>query len=734
MIKKIIKFLSIIFLLVFILTCYLSIVGIKTERFNERIKSNILKNNKKIKLDLKDFKLLLNPYNFTAIISTKNPIILISDEKLEIESIKTNISLKSLIFNEFSIDDVQVSTKPIRLKDVILLAKSFKNSTELFILNKVIKSGFLVADIKLKFDEDGKIKKDFQINGFIKNVNLNFLNQLNVKNLNFNFEIYNKKYSLTDIKTEINNIKLSSSLIDINEEKDLFFVKGKVITSKKDYRTGELSEIFSGLFENKNIEKVKFSSENNFSFNISKKVRLKLNDLNVVSKVNIEELIVNNKFINLKPYLPNSNKIINFKNHKISINYNKNQFKINGEGSFLLKDKSNSIKYQVIKNKDRFIFDTKIKIKDSKLLIDFLDYKKKENLNSTILIKGNFKKNDQIKFDLISLIEKNNKISFKNLNLSEDFKIISIDAFDFNYLNNKNIKNQLVLKKNKLDYVITGKIFDATKLINVIMNNEDKNPSLFENFNSKIDIKIKKTFIDDTNFINNLSGTLNFKDSKIYNLNLKSVFPNNKNINLVIKTNNQKEKITQLFTNHPKPIIKRYNFIKGFEEGYLDYYSIKKDGNSNSRLIIDNFKVKEVPVFAKILSLASLQGVADLLTGEGIRFTDFEMKFSNKTNLTTIEEMYAIGPAVSILMDGYIDSNKLISLSGTLVPATTINRSIASIPIFGDILIGKKTGEGVFGVSFKIKGPPKNLKTTVNPIKTLTPRFITRTLEKIKKN
>ena len=52
----------------------------------------------------------------------------------------------------------------------------------------------------------------------------------------------------------------------------------------------------------------------------------------------------------------------------------------------------------------------------------------------------------------------------------------------------------------------------------------------------------------------------------------------------------------------------------------------------------------------------------------------------------------------------------------------------------GDILVGKKAGEGVFGVSFKIKGFPDDLKTTVNPIKTLTPRFITRTLEKIKKS
>ena len=96
--------------------------------------------------------------------------------------------------------------------------------------------------------------------------------------------------------------------------------------------------------------------------------------------------------------------------------------------------------------------------------------------------------------------------------------------------------------------------------------------------------------------------------------------------------------------------------------------------------------------------------------------------------------MYAIGPAVSILMDGYIESKKLVSFRGTLVPATTINRTIASIPLLGNILVGKKTGEGVFGVSFKIKGDPKELKTTVNPVKTLTPRFITRTLEKIKKN
>ena len=92
------------------------------------------------------------------------------------------------------------------------------------------------------------------------------------------------------------------------------------------------------------------------------------------------------------------------------------------------------------------------------------------------------------------------------------------------------------------------------------------------------------------------------------------------------------------------------------------------------------------------------------------------MKYTSQNNIIEIEELYAIGPAISILMSGYIEKNKLVSLRGTLVPATTINRTISSIPLLGDILVGKKIGEGVFGVSFKIKGPPKNLKTKVNPI------------------
>ena len=256
----------------------------------------------------------------------------------------------------------------------------------------------------------------------------------------------------------------------------------------------------------------------------------------------------------------------------------------------------------------------------------------------------------------------------------------------------------------------------------------------FENINANISVELNNIFIDKNSKLTNLVGEILLKKNDVISAEIRSKINNKNDFSLSIKTNSRDEKVTNLFIEEPEPFIKNYKFIKGFTEGKLSYGSIEKNNETKANLKIFDFKVQDVPVLAKLLTLASLQGIADILTGEGIRFNEFEMNYESNQSLTNINEMYAIGPAISILMEGYIDRNKLTSLRGTLVPATTINKTISKIPLLGDILVGKKVGEGVFGVSFKIKGPPKDLKTSVNPIKTLTPRFITRTLEKLKKN
>ncbi|MDA7476192.1 hypothetical protein N8992_00360 [Candidatus Pelagibacter ubique] len=729
--KRIVKILVILIITLATIVIYLSLYGVKTDKFNKEIIKNVSKINKKINLSLNEVNYLLNPLNFSINISTKNPKILLEDKSLDLKDITSNISLKSFISNQFSIDDLKISTKEIEIKDLISLTRAVQGSPQLFVLDNITKEGLISTDINLKFDLDGEIKNNYQITGTVKKAKFNIFNKVEIDDLNLSFNISNNQLTLKKIETNLNSIKLKSPLIKIEKKKDIFFVDGEVANKEKNFDIKKLKPIFGDLLNNIEIEKIDFNSINIFSFNVNKKLKLK--DLKLETNLNLENFQIVKNPLNLKTFLPNYAEQIKFKDHKIKIKLIKGILDIRGDGDIYIGDESEQLSYSVIKDDRKITFDTNLNIKNNPLTINFLNYKKKKGNSSEILLKGIYKKNKELILKNISITEKNNQILIKDLLFSKNFKIKDLTYIKLNYRNKNDLLNDLELKKNKSNFSINGKSFDATQLISNSMS-DDESTTIFENFNSKFDIKIGTTYINKNDYTKNLAGYFTFKNNKLDKLNLASTFSNNKKMNLSIETNNQNETVTKFSSDYPKPLIKRYDFIKGFEEGYLNFNSIKKDGVSNSVLIIDNFKVKEVPVFAKLLSLASLQGIADLLTGEGIRFTDFEMRYSSQKGLTNIEEMYAIGPAISILMDGYIESKKLVSLRGTLVPATTINRSIASIPLLGKILIGEKTGEGVFGVSFKIKGPPKNLSTTVNPIKTLTPRFITRTLEKIKKN
>ena len=144
MIKKIIKILLTIFFILILAILYLSIFGIKTDKLNNQITSNILKINKKINLNLKDVKYLLNPHNFTIDIKTKNSKVLLESQSLEIKEIQTNIALKSLINDQFSIQKL-IKTKEIKLCD-FGFAREFKDTllTDTQLLRMVLLMQMLV--------------------------------------------------------------------------------------------------------------------------------------------------------------------------------------------------------------------------------------------------------------------------------------------------------------------------------------------------------------------------------------------------------------------------------------------------------------------------------------------------------------------------------------------------------------------------------------------------------------
>ena len=715
--------------ILFVVIVYISTIGIKTDKFNNQIISQIKNIEPNLEIKINDVSAKLNIFDLTLEAKTVGTNLKLRNKIIKLESIKSKISIDSLVKKKFALSEISISTKSILLKDLIGFIRLHLKDPKLFIAEQFVNNGYIVATLKLEFDEFGKMKDNYEVNGLVNNGGILILNR-ELNELNFNFQINDRKFKFTDIDLLFNNKKIFLPKLDVNKHENEFLVSGKLKGKKLNFDKKELENLIDNIFLKKNLKEISFNLESDFNFKLGQ--NLKIKDHDIKSEINLNYLKISN-FLKLKKIFPKIKDDLILENQKLNFVYNNKGINLTGSGKVFLQNIPDMIEYKISNKNKQLVFNSNLIISDNPFMIDLINFEKKEKSKLNLNFKGRFK-NKKLFLQEISVSENKNKLIVKNLDLSEDYKINDISYIQIDFVDKEEFTNKLEVKKNEKNYNIVGDSLNINKIITEFLNtkNNDKQKILNKNFSLIFDIK--EIYLDKNNITYNLGGSIILKKDKISELNLAAEFLNNKKINFTIKTSDKGEKITTLFSNEAKPLVDRYKFINGFEEGKLDFYSIKNNEVSKSTLKLYDFKLKEIPTLTKILTLSSLQGIADLLSGEGIRFNDFEMKFSNKDNLMTIDEIYAIGPAISLLMEGYVEKDNLISLRGTLVPATTINKTISSIPLLGDILVGKKTGEGVFGVSFKIKGPPKNLETTVNPIKTLTPRFITRTLEKIKKN
>ena len=858
--KYLIYSISAIIGVIIIFVIYLSIYGIKTERFNNLIIDKIKSIDSKITLDIKDVFLKLNIKERSIKIYTENSKLNFENKYINFSKIDLNLDFLKYLKKENSIKTIKILIKKNKINKITDFLNYYKFNLPRLIIYNQIEDGYLEANIFLKFPEDNKKDLIYNVKGKVNEGKVNAFNNVKIEDIDFDFNIEDKKYILKNTSFIFEKINFSSKEISIKKLKNNFeisgdlenkeglidpnlllrmsntninildnkkilastnnqfnfkvnskkkikelnltskinfekifinnkiqnlisFKKGNIILNYKDndlkidldsgytflndnyknnkddkinikivkkknedfkieafvrnennlVNSSELSKYFNNSDKIIKNQDLIFGSNNKINFFINKKNKIK--NLKIKSKLNFEEVLFNYKSSQLSKIFPNFNNSFKLKNTLIEIEFSKNKLKIISKGDYSLKNDYDKYKLEILKNSNDLIFDTSIEIVSSPIVFKNLNYEKKKNTFSKIKLNGKLFENKNIKFENIILSEGQNKFLLSNLYLTRDLKIIDVNKLELNYLNNnKKINHLNILKENKKFKLFSNKFDGKLIVANLIKNDSNTNIlKRFKNLNSEITLSLDQFFIDDNDYLKNIKGNIVIEKNKINYGNISAKLNNRHDFNINIKTNSKNEKITNLIIDKPSPFIKHYKFIKGFNEGNLAYISKEKNGISKSKLKIFDFKVKEVPVLAKLLTLASLQGIADLLTGEGIRFDDFEMDYKSSNNLTEINEMYAIGPAISILMSGYIEKEKMTSLRGTLVPATTINKTIAKIPLLGDLLVGKKSGEGVFGVSFKIKGPPKNLKTTVNPIKTLTPRFITRTLEKLKK-
>ena len=114
---------------------------------------------------------------------------------------------------------------------------------------------------------------------------------------------------------------------------------------------------------------------------------------------------------------------------------------------------------------------------------------------------------------------------------------------------------------------------------------------------------------------------------------------------------------------------------------------------------------------------------------QGFTFTRLTVPFSSDRTFVRIGDSLLKGPEMGATVQGVIRKRDgAIDIGGTIIPAYSLNSALGEVPLLGDILTGGK-GQGVFGLTFALRGTMQKPQFIVNPVSALAPGFLRRIFE-----
>ena len=291
--------------------------------------------------------------------------------------------------------------------------------------------------------------------------------------------------------------------------------------------------------------------------------------------------------------------------------------------------------------------------------------------------------------------------------------------------------------KLKLKVTVTGDAYDLSEFFDnkKPLSDEEKaakkknlKDPLEDMMDTEIIVSVNKLWTNPSVPVTNFAGRAEIRNGKgLYKMSMVGNYGSSRDVTMKLNYEPRgDEYILNIDSNNAGSTLKVLRLYENMRGGNLQVEAKRdKYKNFQGHAKIRDFSLVNTPIFAKVLALASLTGILDTLTGEGLRFTHlnapFRYTFSNK-NLST-EDARIIGPSVGVKATGsYNMVDEEINIHGMLIPAYGINTFIGNIPLVGKVLAGKDGS--VFATNYSILGTAATPKISINPLSTLAPNSI----------
>ena len=748
---KIIKFLSLVFVLLFICLLFL-INGFETSSLNKIIKAQVESKIPNSQINFDNTRISLGVDSFSVVVKLNNPEFLYKKNKINIRDIKVDIDLFSALQKKYKVKSAYLELDRTKMIAIASLAKELDAGSYAVIANKFLE-GSLEGHANINFEN----LKDISFDGILKNTTIQIYENFpyatevgaELKYKNSVLEVLIDRGKLADLDIRQSNITLDHKNPEELSVSTKIFIKGKIdyLTKLKEFKiltenifpagvenlkgdlnidillSAALDKEFSikNIKSNSKIRTINGSFDYSFAKDKIKKDRVLITQFNSSSDLLDKNLTTKGSFLlNDKPVNFSFSKKVDSKNFQSSFSGSLNTSDVEPFFKTKLIKGLVDFKFNISNQQGYNVFDASLNLDKAVVELQNINYKKEENNKANLDFVFDNKSKQVTNVSKLNYVSKDSKINFSNLVLNQDYKIEN-----FKQINIKTPKNSLTISKNKNLVSVNGSSLDLTEFVKSLTDRNDHEENISAKFNSNVKLNIKKVYIgEDT--LNELVSSSTIRNGDYEFLNAFGSFSNNETASIQISRNKKNNLETSLSSDRSRPFLSGLGFAKGFSNGKLSFISEKMDKNtSHAKITLTNFYIKEMPILANLLSLTSFTGIVDTLTGKGVFFDKSYLEYEIKDKILTIKDAYGTGDSLGYTLEGKINPDGFVSIDGNLVPAYLVNDIIRKIPILGKVITGKQ-GDGVFGASFKIKGQPDALKTTVNPIRTLTPRFIQR--------
>ena len=714
-----------IFFILIVFILILSTIGIETNKFNNFISNKINQTNNNINLDLNAIKFKFDVKQISLFLETNNTQIDFRETQIPVKNIKVFIDFLSLIKSEPKIKKINFVLYQLDSEQLKKLSFIFKPSNFTSFVKNKIKQGKLNIELEVYLDNDNLLD-NFIARGSVTNLKAEIISDIYLEKTNFTFFADKSDILFKNINSRSGPFNIIDGDLKLKLSPEISLESNFQTNLKYNDQSKNYINIIKDLKYTKDLISLEADLKNSFTIDFDKTYKIKAYTFKNSGKISKAILDFKKPIDNF--FLEKKINQLSLINSEIKTNFSSKKNITNISGKYLINKENNPLSFNLENIINKELLNLKVNLDYSKLIeLEFINYKKKNGPIANISLDFE-KKNDFIKIKNFNLTEGINFISIDELKFNKE-KFSSFKEFTVKTSKGKKVNNDFSINYEK-KILIKGKKFDASNLPKILNRKEEKNQ--FSNISKEIEIDFANITVPLSENLKNFRLIGKIEKGKFTKISSKGDFGANNFLDITMKEDKKnKKKYLEIYSDLTKPLLTEYSFFKGLTGGKLLFSSIIDGENSKSKLKIENFKVINAPGMIKLLSLADLGGLADLAEGEGLSFDILEINMEKNKDILKLNEIVALGPSISVIMDGY-QNPTVTSLRGTLVPAKTLNKMISKIPVLGDIIIPKDVGEGLFGISFKMKGPSGKIKTTINPIRTLTPRFIQKIIDKRK--